>query len=253
MPSYDSNAIYELLLKRYKDYGFLTPIAALDSNISSLMQKGRTREEAIQELNSSDSPWIYSPPAQSTVSHQEKETEQQKIVFEQISRLREKIDTLTTHFSKSEITEETYLRSVKKIEEDIYRLQREHGLPETKQKRPSRSISETARQQETERELLSGGRMTLTNKRLIAGEREIYLYEVVEAYAKQGYFDSRLVLRLKNGTEEEFEIAPDDGSGRVFSALAVLSGDINAMEGDLRARSKAAVDRWVNRINGLLT
>jgi len=236
MSSYEADAIYRLLLKRYEEKGFLTPRAALDSNVESLVLKGRTREEAIRELNSSDSPWMYSPPEQSTVSKQEEETEQQKAVLGQIASLKEKIDSLTSLFSKGEITEETYLRGVKKIEDDISRLQREHGIPE--QKRIPRSVSETARQEEEERELLSGRpSITLTNKRLIAGYREIYLDDISEAYAKQGYLDSKLVIRLKDGTEEEFEITSESlgKSGRMGSLFAVLSGDIAAMEGDLRA------------------
>jgi len=71
MPSSEHDETYELLLKRYIDKGFLShaPKLAnlansaklaklvLDSDIRSLMQKGKTREEAIRELNSSDSPW----------------------------------------------------------------------------------------------------------------------------------------------------------------------------------------------------
>jgi hypothetical protein len=256
MPSYEVDAIYEVLLKRYREYGFLTLKAALDSNISVLVQKGRTRKEAIRELSSSDSPWTYSPSEQPTASKQEEETVKQKAVLGQIANLRGKIDSLTTLFSKGEIAEETYLRGVRKIEDDISRLQREHGIPEVEQKRPSRSISETSRQETEERELLSGKpSIVLTNKRLIAGTRELYLNDISEAYAKQGYLNSKLVIRLKDGTEEEYEITPESfgSSGRVGSFLAVLSGDIAAMEGDLRAHSKATIDRWVNRINSLLT
>jgi hypothetical protein len=254
MSSYGIDAIYELLLKRYREKGFLTPKAALDSGINLLVQKGRTREEAIRELNSSDSPWMYSPPEQLTAGKQEKETEKQKEVLGQIANVREKIDSLTTLFSKGEITEETYLRGVRKLEDDISRLQREHGMAE--QKRAPRSISGTARQETTERELLSGRpSIVLTNKRLIAGNRDIYLNDIVEAYAKQGYLDSKLVIRLKNGTEEEYEITDESygSSGRVGSFLAVLSGDISATESDLRAHSKATIDRWVNLINRVLT
>lgn len=128
MSSSEIEAIYNILLKRYDEQGFLRPKAALDSNIDSLMLKGRTREEAILELNSSNSPWTYSPPARATAGGQEKETGEQKAVLAQIANLREKIDSLTTLFSKGEITEETYRRGVRKIEEDISILQREHGI-----------------------------------------------------------------------------------------------------------------------------
>jgi len=148
MPSYD--VIYELLLKRYKEKGFLTPKAALDSSIRSLVMKERTKEEAILELNSSDSPWTYSPATSLTDNQQEKGTEQNIAVLGQISNLREKIDSLTTLFSKSEITEETYLRGVRKLEEHISSLQREYKIPKAEQKRTPRSISETARRQTIE-------------------------------------------------------------------------------------------------------
>jgi len=256
MSSNESDAIYELLLGRFKRKGFVMPEAALDSSIRNVMQKGRTREEAIRELNSSDSPWTYSPETSATNIQQEKETEQSTVALEQISNLREKIDSLTTLFSKGEITEETYLRGVKKIEDDISRLQREHRIPMVEQRSSSKSTSRTARQETEERVLLSGRpSIELTNKRLIAGQREIHLEGILEAYAKQGYLDSKLVIRLKDGTEEEFEITSESlgKSGRMGSLFAVLSGDIAAMEGDLRAHSKATIDRWVNRINSLLT
>lgn len=256
MSSNETDTIYEQLLLRFKRKGFVMPEAALDISIRNVMQKGRTRQEAIRELNSSDSPWTFSPKTPLDAVQQEKETEQNTAVLEQIASLREKIDSLTTLFSKGEITEETYLRGVRKIEDDISRLQREHGIPEAEQRSSSRSISETTKQGTEERELLSGRpSITLTNKRLIAGQREIYLEDISEAYAKQGYLESKLVIRLKNGTEEEFEITSESlgKSGRLGSLFAVLSGDIAAMEGDLRAHSKATIDRWVNRINSLLT
>lgn len=128
MSSYETDAIYELLLKRYKEKRFLKPEAALNVNIRELIGKGRTREEAIRELYSSDSPWIYSPAPLSDAS-QEKVTERDTAVIGQIANLREKIDSLTALFSKGEISEETYLRGVKKIEEDISGLQREHKIP----------------------------------------------------------------------------------------------------------------------------
>jgi hypothetical protein len=85
MSSYESDAIYRLLLKRYEEKGFLSPRAALDTQVKYVMQKGRTWEEAVRELYSSDSPWTYSPPEKPTVSKQEKEeTEQEKAVFGQI-------------------------------------------------------------------------------------------------------------------------------------------------------------------------
>lgn len=144
MSSYEIDAIYELLLKRYEKKGFLRPEAALESGIHSLVTKGRTREEAIRELYSSESPWTYSPTMLSIVGRQEKGNEQNAEVLGQVAKLREKIDSLTTLFSKGEITEETYVRGVRKIEDDINTLQQEHGIPKVEHKRTLMNISGTA-------------------------------------------------------------------------------------------------------------
>jgi len=145
MSSYEIDAIYELLLKRYEKNGFLRPEAALESGIHSLVTKGRTREDAIRELYSSESPWIYSPTMPSIAGQQAKGNEQNTEVLGQVTKLREKIDSLTTLFSKGEITEATYVRGVRKIEEDINKLQQEHGIPKVEQERTPRTISEKAR------------------------------------------------------------------------------------------------------------
>ena len=145
MSSYEIDAIYELLLKRYKEYGFLRPEAALESGIHSLVTNGRTREEAIRELHSSESPWTYSPTMLSIAGRQEKGNEQNAEVLGQIAKLREKIDSLTTLFSKGEIREATYVRGVKKIEDDINKLQQEHGIPRVEHRRTPMTISEKAR------------------------------------------------------------------------------------------------------------
>lgn len=84
MPSSEADAIYEVLLQRYKEKEFLNPTLALDSAIRSLTQKGRTREEALQELNASESPWTYSPNTDSTTAPQEEETEQKAIPREDV-------------------------------------------------------------------------------------------------------------------------------------------------------------------------
>jgi len=62
MSSSEHDEIYELLLKKYAEKSFFSRPpglvkAALDFDIRRLMQEGKTREEAIRELNSSDSPW----------------------------------------------------------------------------------------------------------------------------------------------------------------------------------------------------
>jgi len=150
MSSYETDAIYELLLKRYKEKGFLEPEVALNVNIRELIGKGRTREEAIRELYSSDSPWIYSPAPLSDAS-QEKVTERDTAVIGQIANLREKIDSLTALYSKGEISEETYLRGVKKIEEDISGLQEEHKIPTVRSwERTPTSVSRYALQETRE-------------------------------------------------------------------------------------------------------
>lgn len=150
MPSIEVDAIYERLLKRYREHGFLRPEAALGSSIQSLVMKGRTRDEAILELNLSESPWTYLPAIPSTASVEAKESGPDKAVLEQIANLREKIDSLTAFFSKGEITQETYLRSVKKIEADIDKLQREHNIPKVKEKNEFESTFGTGRQREAE-------------------------------------------------------------------------------------------------------
>jgi len=104
MPSYEIERLYEILLMRYKGLSYLRPEAALNADINHLMYKGKTREEAIL--------YLYRQGTRD-------ETEPQ------IIELREKIDTLTLHFSKGEISEETYLRAVKKLEEEINKLQGE--------------------------------------------------------------------------------------------------------------------------------
>lgn len=127
MPSYSDEMLYELLLKRFREQGFLNPESALEVSIREVMLKGRTREEAIRELSSSDSPWTYSPEARTSVDLKGRRQEK-NAVLEQISDLRGKIHSLTSMFSKGEISEETYRRAVNKIEEDVSRLQREHGI-----------------------------------------------------------------------------------------------------------------------------
>lgn len=149
MSSSEVEAIYEQLLERYKQKGISTPETALKTDIERVVWKGRTREEAIRELNSSDSPWTYYPPDRVTVSQQEKMAEQPRSA--QIARLREKIDSLTTLFSRNEITEETYLRGVKKIEEDISSLQREHKISPTKTGERTPTIVSRDSAQETEK------------------------------------------------------------------------------------------------------
>ena len=76
------------------------------------MNKGKTREEAIL--------YLYKQGTRD-------ETEPQ------IIELREKIDRLTLNFSKGEISEETYLRAVKKLEEEINKLRGEPKTPTGKQ------------------------------------------------------------------------------------------------------------------------
>ncbi len=142
MSSYEIDAIYELLLKRHREKGFLNPNLALDSEIRGLMNKGRTREEAIRELYSTDTPWTYSPTTPSSDSMQEKATAEDTAVLWQIAKLKEKIDSLTTLFSNGKISEETYTRGVKRIEENIGRLQQEHKIPIVERReRASASIS----------------------------------------------------------------------------------------------------------------
>lgn len=137
MSSNEADATHRLLLKRYQEKGFLRPETALDSNIRDLMQKGRTWEAAVRELHSSDSPWVYSPIEPLRNVSEEKMTEEDVAAAEQVVRLREKIDSLTTLFSKGEITEETYLRGVKNIEDSIGKLQREHKIPKVQRRENS--------------------------------------------------------------------------------------------------------------------
>jgi hypothetical protein len=107
-----------------------------------------------------------------------------------------------------------------------------------------------------ERELLRGKlagifskqSVVLTNKRLIAEEKCTYLNDIMEVYAEQERLKSKLVVRLKNGQILEYTIVPE----RIGSTLTLLSGDMSAMESEMRANSKAAIDRWVNLINSLL-
>jgi hypothetical protein len=128
MSSY-STETFSQLLKRYEEKGFINPESALEINISDLIQKGRTREEAIQELLSSATPWIYSSTAPLKETPKERAIEPDTAIMRQIAELQQKIDSITGHYSKGEITEETYLRGVKKIEEDIHRLQRVYNIP----------------------------------------------------------------------------------------------------------------------------
>jgi small nuclear ribonucleoprotein (snRNP)-like protein len=104
-----------------------------------------------------------------------------------------------------------------------------------------------------ERELLRGKlagflshpQLVLTTKRLIIGERSINLNEITEAYAEQERLQSKLVIRITNGTTEELVISPE----KSVSFLTFLSGSLDAQESEMRAGSKATTDRWVNLIN----
>ena len=93
--SYEDDTIYELLLKRYENKGFLNPKAVLDSCIQNLRLEGLTRTEAIQKLHTSDEPWIYSPATPSSDSLQQKATARDSETARQIANLKEKIDSLT--------------------------------------------------------------------------------------------------------------------------------------------------------------
>jgi hypothetical protein len=84
MSADETDSIYEQLLKRYREKGFLTPEAALDGQITYLIQKGRTRKEAIKELSSSDTPWTYSSDERLSVDQRRRET-------------KEKTPSVTTH------------------------------------------------------------------------------------------------------------------------------------------------------------
>ena len=56
---------------------------------------------------------------------------------------------------------------------------------------------------------LSHPPLVLTTKRLIIGERSINLDQMLEVYSKQERLQSRLVIRLKDGTTEELTISPE--------------------------------------------
>jgi len=99
----ENNSIYEQLLKRYREKGFLTPEAALDGQITHLIQKGRTLEEAIRELSSSDTPWTYSSPERLSASQQRKETRQKM----QSVKTQERTITSVSSDSERETREES--------------------------------------------------------------------------------------------------------------------------------------------------
>jgi len=104
-----------------------------------------------------------------------------------------------------------------------------------------------------ERELLVGKlaglfnnpSVILTSERLIFGDRSIDLSEIIEVYPAQKRLQSELVVRLANGTTERLDISPE----KSVSVLTFLSGSLDAQESEMRAGSKATVDRWVNAIN----
>lgn len=87
--------------------------------------------------------------------------------------------------------------------------------------------------------------IVLTTKRLIIGEENINLNDILEVYAQQERIKSKMIVRLKNGTIRECEICPE----KIVSTLTALSGTLGDMESEMRANSKAITDRWVNLIN----
>jgi hypothetical protein len=113
--------ITELLIKRYKKQGKLRPEAALNAYIRDVtnQSEGMSREEAIMHLF-----------RQTAKDGTEKQVVEQFIANQpEIEKLREKIDTLTLHFSAGEISEDTYFRAVKKIEDKITKLQGDLKIP----------------------------------------------------------------------------------------------------------------------------
>ena len=99
--------------------------------------------------------------------------------------------------------------------------------------------------------------IVLTTKRLIIGEqneqRSIFLDKILEVYAEQERLVSLLVVRLVDGTTEKFKLVAEKGVSGLTSGVAMFSGDMSGMESELRAGSKATVDRWVNLINRVLS
>ena len=96
--------------------------------------------------------------------------------------------------------------------------------------------------------------IVLTDKHLVlhvpyVGERSIDLDNILEVYAKQGTFDSKMVMRLKDGTVVECDkIAPETH----LSVSTFLGGSITDQGLEMRGNFKATTDRWVNLINRLL-
>lgn len=85
MSSDNNQDIYEALLKRYKTVGYLNPEAALNWDITVLMNKGKTREEAIKHL--------YNPPPKPAV------TEADVAAENRTTDSTDKTDKSTTSFS----------------------------------------------------------------------------------------------------------------------------------------------------------
>ena len=83
----------------------------------------------------------------------------------------------------------------------------------------------------------------MTNKRLIVeGEEPILLEEIEEAYTTVDWAGlASLSLRLKNGTEQKFNVRTQRTLGKFLLA------DLDSTCID----KKATTDRWVNAINNL--
>ena len=107
-----------------------------------------------------------------------------------------------------------------------------------------------------EKELLSGKiigtfyhpSLVLTNRRLIIGERNIGLSDILKAYSKKEKLQSKMVIQLKDGKNEEIAISPEK-----VLVPSSFSGSTNTHKSEMQASSNATIETWVNQVNGCIS
>lgn len=129
MSSADIDEIYDKLLAIFKVRYPYNSREMLHYKISELVEKGKTRENAILTLYEREGK-ITLPEARELGEAVRKEKEE--TIEKQIEELKKSKDKLTLLFSKGELHEESFRAAIKPLEEQISRLEKEKKEDEIK-------------------------------------------------------------------------------------------------------------------------
>lgn len=136
MSSADIDEIYEELLKIYEDH-YINPKKILSYKIIELMNKGRSRENAILALYETEGKIT---PAEAEVLEEEARKKKEEAIEQQIKKHKKSLKKLALLFSKGELDEESYRAAIKLHEEKMAKLETEKKGEATV--RPKRELVE---------------------------------------------------------------------------------------------------------------